>query len=61
VGSSTFLLAAELLDQVKRLKHEPDVTQPGAREAPRTLRCELVAGEHDPPRVGPVERPEQVQ
>ena len=29
--------AAQLLDEVKRLKHEPDVTQPGPRQRPRAL------------------------
>ena len=52
------LLAAQLLDQVKRLKHEAHVAQPRAREPAWRHARELLAGEHDLPGIGEVERAE---
>ena len=54
------LLAAQLLDQVERLKDEADMPEPGSRQRPWGLRGQLVAGQHDPAGVGDVEPAEQM-
>jgi len=55
------LLAAQLLDQMKGLEHEPDVAESSAGERARALLGDVPAGERDRAGVGPVEAAEQMQ
>ena len=55
------LVAAQLLDQLKGLEHEPDVAQPGPRQRPGPLPRSAPAGQPDLARVRPVEAAEEMQ
>ena len=54
------LRAAELLDELKRLEHEADVAQPGARERARSLGGQDLPASDDLAGVGPIQPAEQV-
>jgi hypothetical protein len=52
---------AQLLDQMKRLKHEADVTESRPGQRPGPLGGEHLAGQHNLARVGLIEPAEEMQ
>ncbi len=55
------LLAAQLLDQMKGLEDQADVSETRPRKRPRPLGCQLPAGDHDPTRIRAVEAAEEMK